>query len=135
MGSRCEAVAETGDSACCFFSRALGCNIKVGANRSQDASDSAFATECKLQTNRFRLEICGYVFDECSGSYVLLTFCCCLGIHFWCGIKKEERNRMVTEMVTGEEEQNTCEMVEESRQSPFESGQRPCWRLVVGGRL
>merc|ERR1719502_1526435 len=66
--SRCEAVAETGDSACCFFSRALGCNIKVGANRSEDASDSAFATECKLQTNLFRLEIHGTVFDEYSGS-------------------------------------------------------------------
>merc|ERR1719235_1521224 len=111
--SHCEAVAETGDSACCFFSRALGCNIKVGANRSQDASDSAFATECKLQRplfrleilgkvfddkysgklqrNLFRLEILGNVFDEYSGSCVLLTFCCFLGmVRFLCGIKKDD---------------------------------------------
>merc|ERR1712146_292444 len=34
--SRCEAAdAEGADSACCFYSRSLGCNIKVGANRSK----------------------------------------------------------------------------------------------------
>lgn len=74
--SRCEAVAESGDSACCFWSRPLGCNIKVGAKLSQDSGDSAFAIDCKRQYSWLRIEIYGTVINEYVALGINVALCC-----------------------------------------------------------